>query len=181
MKFLIFCSILISNFLFSQIKLTYGNDIEIYFLGKEISQSELLSGKAEYNFKIKNNTSYSLLISKFGFEKQNYVLNNKEVIFPERTFLSGYPAELEKEECYENIFIIKPNSEIEIKNLDIFQINANYKLEPEQKYILVASSNYKPSFAKLNLIGCEKYIKELEEKNYRFTNFSIFAEIPLIK
>ncbi|MBV6881010.1 hypothetical protein NG800_013325 [Epilithonimonas ginsengisoli] len=180
MKVLISFLFFLSNILFSQIRLTYEKDIEVYFLGNEISRSQLLSGNTDYNFKVKNNTPEYLIISRYGFKKQNYIISEKEVVSPDSIFLAGYPAELENEECRENIFILKPHSEMEIKGLDMFEILANYKLEKSKKYMLVTSSHFKPSYAKLELFGCADHIKKLESKKYRFANFLIFAEIPLV-
>ena len=180
MKFAIFFLLFFSNYLLSQIKLTIENDVEIYFLNNEISLSDLNSNKKDYKFKVINNTLNYLIISREGFEKkEQYVLKKNKIIHPIRIFTGGRPDELNDEECNKEVIILKPKSEMKINNLNIFEIKANYNLNSKDKYFLVIKAEYNQNFAMLNLIGCEKIVKQLN--NYKFINIPIFAKIPLKK
>ena len=183
MKFVLFLLLFFSNYLYSQIKLTTENDVEIYFLDNEISLSDLKSHKKNYDFKVINNTMNYLIISREGFEKEErYVLRKNKIIAPLNIYLTGgRPGELNNEECNKEIIILKPKSELKINNLNIFEIKANYHLNSKDKYFLFIKAEYNEKFAMLNLIGCEKIVNQLNNKNYKFINIPINAKIPLKK
>lgn len=165
----------------AQQKLTYQNDIEIYYLGNEVSQQEILNGKFSCNFKIINNTQQTLLINKFGFENNNYVTQNNEFVEPSTKFLDGFPADLDLNECKENILVLEPKSEIEIPYLNIFFQKNVYKIDSNKNYKLVLISKQYPSYSKMRLQGCENYIEELEKQGKKIANIHIVTEIPLVK
>lgn len=165
----------------AQQKLTYLNDVEIYYLGNEVSQKEILSGKFLCNFKIINNTEQTLLIAKSGFENHNYVTKNNEFTEPSSKFLDGYPAEWDLEECKENILILNPKSEIEVPYLNIFFQKSVYNLDSNKDYKLVLLSKLYPSYSKMKLQGCESYIEELEKQGKQMANISIVTEIAFVK
>lgn len=164
----------------AQEKLTYQNDVEIYYLGNEVSQKEILAGKSSYNFKIINNTNQTFLIPKFGFENNNYVFENNEFVEPASKFLGAYPADFDLDECRSNIIMLEPQAKIEVPYLNIFSQKSIYKLDNQKAYKLIVISKQYPSNSRLKLQGCERYIEKLEKEGGKFANISIITEISFV-
>ncbi|REC50330.1 hypothetical protein [Chryseobacterium pennipullorum] len=71
--FYCFFGIFIFGFYFSQVKVNYRKDIDIFFMDSAVSMKRYLDASKPYRYKIVNHTNSDYIIDPQGFDGKTYV------------------------------------------------------------------------------------------------------------
>ncbi|MDN3691044.1 hypothetical protein QWZ06_01550 [Chryseobacterium tructae] len=155
-------------------KINKSKDVDICFPQNNLSTKDTGSIIKET---IKNNTNNTYIIDPYGFYGQSYVLENGKIIEPYMNAVQGYVSKDDRL-CHELLVILKPFQTIQ----QSVNYNVNnrgiYKYSKGSEYFEVTNSVHNKKT--VTLLGCEKYIEELESKGYKVLEDSIVAKIPLV-
>lgn len=163
----IFCS--------NQMKINKGKDIDIFL--KEGIYNLNDDNKIKYN--IVNNTNNFYIIDPNGFYGSSYTLENQEKMIPIQYLSRGYYNRFKDNDCIRDLLIIPPKSSKEAALSLNSNDNSLYNYNKDKNYILYIRSFHNKYNA--TILGCEKYINDLEKKGYKVLEDSIVAKIPLVQ
>ncbi|PKF75324.1 hypothetical protein CW752_05055 [Chryseobacterium sp. PMSZPI] len=155
-------------------KLNKAKDINITL---EEVPLKLNTGKV-INYLINNNTNNTYIIDPYGFYGVSYVLENGKIIEPTSYYRGGYYNRFDDNDCKRDLVIIEPKTSISIP-LSLDRNNRSiYNYSKNNYYINVIKSFHNKYNA--TILGCDRYINNLEKKGYKVLEDSIVAKIPLV-
>ncbi|MCC3214760.1 hypothetical protein LIV57_05720 [Chryseobacterium sp. X308] len=155
-------------------KINKSKDVDIYLPQNNLPTKDMGSIIKET---IKNNTNNTYIIDPYGFYGQSYVSENGKILEPYMNAVQGYVSKDDRL-CHELLVILKPFQTIQ----QSVNYNVNnrgiYKYSKGNEYFEVTNSVHNKKT--VTLLGCEKYVEELESKGYKVLEDSIVAKIPLV-
>lgn len=160
----IFCS--------NQIKMNKEKDVDIIFPSKHIDTQSTEVIKEI----IKNNTNNTYIIDPLGFYGKSFVLENGKLLDPYLYSKSGYYSRNDRS-CHEDLIILKPFQTIHHSIIFNKNNRAVYRYTKSNNYEEIIKSVHNRYNA--TILGCESYIKDLENRGYKVLEDSIVAKIPL--
>lgn len=120
-----------------------------------------------------NKSNETYVIDPYSFIINVKVIESDKEIQPFRQKLFG-SYRRDSNDCKETVLIVKPNEKIKTK-VFFFPLD-HYNFSTDKKYILKSMASYNES----SLIGCNKYINQLEKKGYKIPDIKLNITSKLI-